>query len=295
MGLCNSPSSFQRLVDIAFRPLINKFLVCYIDDLNIYSNNHEEHLEHIRRVFECCRVAQLTFNPSKCKFFKTSLKFLGYIVTSEGLKTDPVKLEKIANLPLPKTITDVRSFIGICSYYRRFVPNFAAIARPLHEQTKKENKKPWSEETTLAFETLKKALITAPVLMRPDFSKEFVLVTDASIKGLSCILTQLDDKGCEHPIAYLSRAVNKEEANYGISKLECLAVIFGVKACRPYLLGNHFTIITDHSAIKGLLNTKNPSRILMRWINLLSEYRYTVKYRPGRVNESADFLSRLGY
>lgn len=231
MGLCNSPSTFQRLVDIAFRPLLNKFLVCYVDDLNVYSNSNEEHLDHLEQVFKCCRIAGLTFNPSKCDFFKNSLKFLGYIVTAEGLMTDPMKVEKIKDYPVPKSITQIRSFIGLASYYRRFVKNFATIVRPLHEQTKQSNTRPWSKETAEAFEKLKSALISAPILVRPDFDKPFILVTDASKMGLGCILTQLDDEGIEHPISYLSRGVKNAEANYGISKLECLACIWEIGMC----------------------------------------------------------------
>ncbi|KAG1392547.1 hypothetical protein G6F60_012004 [Rhizopus arrhizus] len=295
MGLVNSPATFQRLIDLCFRPLINKCLVAYIDDLNVYSNNTHEHLIHLEQVFNCIKIANLKLNPEKCFFFKDHLKFLGYIVTKEGIQTDPSKIEKIQSYPVPKTLTQIRGFLGLASYYRRFIKNFAAIARPLHDQTKTSKKIPWTEKTTESFESLKKLLTEAPVLSRPDFNRGFILVTDASRNGLGCILTQLDDNGYEHPIIYASRSLKSSEVNYGVSKLECLAVIWAVKQFRPYLLGKKFTIITDHSALKGLLNTSNPSGIIARWITILSEYEYEIKYRPGRVNESADFLSRLGY
>jgi hypothetical protein len=234
-------------------------------------------------------------NPEKCFFFKDHLKFLGYIVTSNGIQTDPSKIEKIQNYPVPKTLTQIRGFLGLASYYRRFIKNFAAIARPLHDQTKTSKKIPWTNKTTESFELLKKLLTQAPVLARPDFNRDFILVTDASRNGLGCILTQLDDNGHEHPIIYASGSLKSSEVNYGVSKLECLAVIWAVKKFRPYLLGKRFKIITDHSALKGLLNTTNPTGIIARWITTLSEYEYEIKYRPGRVNESADFLSRLGY
>ncbi|KAG0754204.1 hypothetical protein G6F62_010004 [Rhizopus arrhizus] len=295
MGLVNSPATFQRLIDLCFRKLINKCLVAYIDDLNIYSNNHHEHLTHLEQVFNCIKIANLKLNPEKCFFFKDHLKFLGYIVTQEGIHTDPGKIEKIKNYERPTTLTQVRGFLGLASYYRRFIKNFAAIARPLHDQTKTSKKVPWTNKTTESFEKLKKLLTEAPVLARPDFNRDFVLVTDASKQGLGCILTQLDDDGHEHPIIYASRSLKSSEVNYGVSKLECLAVIWAVKLFRPYLLGRRFTIITDHSALRGLLNTTNPTGIIARWITILAEYEYEVKYRPGRVNESADFLSRLGY
>ena len=295
MGLVNSPATFQRLIDLCFRSLINKCLVAYIDDLNVYSNNYYEHLQHLKQVFDCIDTANLKLNPEKCFFFKDHLKFLGYIVTKEGIQTDPAKIQKIIDYPIPKTVTQVRSFLGIASYYRRFIKNFAAIARPLHEQTKTKKKVPWTMKTTESFNQLKKLLTTAPVLARPDFSKEFILVTDASKLGLGCVLTQLDDDGKEHPIIFASRGLRSGEPNYAPTKLECLAIVWAVKMFRPYLLGKKFTIITDHSALTGLLKTSNPTGIIARWIIILTEYEFEIKYRPGRINESADFLSRLGY
>ncbi|KAG1418570.1 hypothetical protein G6F58_005022 [Rhizopus delemar] len=295
MGLVNSPATFQRLIDLCFRPLLNKCLVAYIDDLNVYSQNPYEHLEHLKQVFECIDVANLKLNPEKCIFFKKDLKFLGYIVTKEGIQTDPSKIQKIVECPIPKTVTQTRSFLGLASYYRRFIKNFASIARPLHELTKTKKKVPWTDKATQAFEQLKKLLTTAPVLARPDFNKQFILVTDASKLGLGCILTQLDKEGREHPIIFASRGLKSGEVNYAPTKLECLAVVWAVKLFRPYLLGKKFTIITDHSALTGLLKTSNPTGIIARWIVILSEYEFEIKYRPGRVNESADFMSRLGY
>ncbi|KAG1634211.1 hypothetical protein G6F44_010170 [Rhizopus delemar] len=295
MGLVNSPATFQRLIDLCFRPLMNQCLVAYIDDLNVYSLNKHEHLQHLEQVFQCVQIANLKLNPEKCFFFKDHLKFLGYIVTKEGLQTDPSKIQKIVEYPQPKTIKQVRGFLGIASYYRRFIKNFAAIARPLHDQTKTTKKVPWTNETTESFELLKRALTSTPILSRPDFNKPFILITDASKLGLGAILTQLDDNGYEHPVIYASRGLKSTESNYAPTKLECLAVIWAVKLFRPYVLGKKFTIITDHSALNGLLKTPNPTGIIARWITILSEYEFEIKYRPGRVNESADFLSRLGY
>ncbi|EIE80635.1 hypothetical protein RO3G_05340 [Rhizopus delemar RA 99-880] len=249
----------------------------------------------LNKCFNASKLQISKLNPEKCFFFKDHLKFLGYIVTKEGLQTDPSKIQKIVEYPQPRTIKQVRGFLGIASYYRRFIKNFAAIARPLHDQTKTTKKIPWTSLTTESFETLKKLLTTAPILSRPDFNKPFILVTDASKLGLGAILTQLDENGHEHPIVYASRGLKSTESNYAPTKLECLAVIWAVKLFRPYLLGKKFTVITDHSALNGLLKTPNPTGIIARWITILSEYEFEVKYRPGRVNESADFLSRLGY
>jgi len=295
MGLCNSVGTFQRMVDLVFKSLINKCLVAYIDDLNCYSNEHEEHLHHLEQVFKCVRAANLKLNIEKCYFFKKRINFLGYIISDKGLEADPKKVEKIRDFPIPKTLKQVRSFIGIASYYRRFINGFAAIARPLHNLTKTKNPGIWDESAIKAFEGLKSALTNTPVLIRPDFDKEFIIITDASGKGLGAICSQLDENGHEHPIQYASRGLKSSEVKYGVSKLECLAVIWAINLFRPYLLGKHFTIITDHSALRGLLKTPNPTGIIARWITVISEYDFEIKYRPGRVNESADFLSRLGY
>ncbi|KAG1463919.1 hypothetical protein G6F56_005189 [Rhizopus delemar] len=295
MGLVNSPATFQRLIDLCFRPLINKCLVAYIDDLNVYSLTHQEHLQHLEQVFQCIRIANLKLNPEKCFFFKDHLKFLGYIVTKEGLQTDPGKIQKIIDYPQPRTLKQVRGFLGLASYYRRFIKNFASIARPLHDQTKTTKRIPWNDRTTESFNTLKQLLTSAPILTRPDFNRPFILVTDASKAGLGSILTQLDDEGHEHPVVFASRGLKSSEVNYAPTKLECLAVIWAVQLFRPYLLGKRFKVITDHSALHGLLKAPNPTGIIARWLTILAEYDYEIKYRPGRVNESADFLSRLGY
>lgn len=295
MGLVNSPATFQRLIDLCFRRLISNCLVAYIDDLNIYSLDRNEHLQHLDQVFNCIQIANLKLNPEKCFFFKDHLKFLGYIITKEGIETDPVKVQKIQEYPVPTTKTQMRGFLGLASYYRRFIKNFATIARPLHDQTKSTKQIPWTQKTTNSFETLKNLLTTAPILSRPDFNKPFILVTDASKQGLGCILTQLDENGHEHPVIYASRSLKSSEVNYAATKLECLAVVWAVKLFRPYLLGRKFQIITDHSALSGLLKTTNPTGIIARWITIISEYEFEIKYRPGRVNESADFMSRLGY
>ncbi|KAG0777229.1 hypothetical protein G6F21_013409 [Rhizopus arrhizus] len=197
MGLVNSPATFQRLIDLCFRPLLNKCLVAYIDDLNVYSQNPYEHLEHLRQVFECIDVANLKLNPEKCIFFKKDLKFLGYIVTKEGIQTDPSKIQKI-----------------------KIHQELCFNRRPLHELTKTKKKVPWTDKATRAFEQLKKLLTTAPVLARPDFNKQFILVTDASKLGLGCILTQLDKEGREHPIIFASRGLKSGEVNYAPTKKE---------------------------------------------------------------------------
>lgn len=299
MGIKTSPSVFSQMMEKCFHDLINSCVIIYLDDVTCYTNTDDplKHLQDLEKTFNCMSERGIVLNPKKCHYFKESILFLGFVVTRNTIEPNPETVNKVKNFPIPKSIKQLRSFLGLCSYYRRFVPNFAKIARPLHNQLKTTKKIPWNDEATSAFNTLKECLTTEPVLRKPDFNLPFYVVTDASIDGLGAILTQKDELGHEHPIIYSSRSVHGAERNYGISKLELLAVVWAVKLYRPYLHGSPFTVtvISDHSALNGLLKTKQPSGILARWIEILSEYDFEIVYRPGRVNESADFLSRLGH
>lgn len=298
-GIQTSPHVFSEIMEKCFHELINQCVVLYLDDVTTYTVNKDpkEHLEDLKKTFACMDRNGIVLNPKKSHFFKDEILFLGYIVARDKIKPNPDTVAKIRDYPLPKTIKEIRSFIGLASYYRRFVNNFAKVARPLHEQLKTTSRVTWTDDATKAFHKLKDILTSEPVLSKPDFNKEFFVVTDASIEGLGAILTQKDEEDREHPIIYSSRALQGSEKNYGVSKLELLAVVWALQLYRPYLLGSHFqvTIISDHSAINGLLKSKKPTGIIARWIEILSEYNFKVVYRPGRVNESADFLSRLGY
>lgn len=299
-GVASSPGIFSEMMEKCFHELINDCLCIYLDDVTTYSNNKDpwNHLNDIRRTFKCMADHGIVLNPKKCHFFKEEILFLGYVVTRDSIKPNPKTIEKVKDFPLPKTLKEVRSFLGLASYYRRFVPNFAKIARPLHDQLQTTKKVAWTDAATKAFYDLKDRLTTAPVLLaKPDFNKEFLVLTDSSIEGCGAILSQRDDEGQEHPIIYSSRALHGAEKNYGISKLELLAVVWALQLYRPYLLGSQFqvTVISDHSALPGLLKTKQPTGILARWIEILSEYNFTIVYRPGRTNQGPDFLSRLGY
>jgi predicted aspartyl protease len=292
-GLCNSPSTFQRCVDICFASIMYQAVVSYLDDLFCYSPTLNAHLKDLEKVFYCVRKGNLSLNPSKCNFFRHSIKFLGYVVSADGISTDPDKISKIKNLPPPTTVTALKSLLGAASYYRRWIPRFAAIARPLYNLTKKDSSGIWTAEAQHAFETLKNALTTSPVLARADFNRPFILLCDASRSGLGCVLSQMSpETKQEQVILYMSRSLKAAEKNYGVSKLECLALVWAVQQLRPYLLGAHFTVISDHSALKGLLNDDKPTGILARWITILNEYSFEIKYRPGKLLSNADFLSR---
>lgn len=298
-GIASSPGAFADIMQRCFDGLINRIIVLYLDDVTTYSNSKDprQHLIDLAATFTRMSQHGIVLNPGKCHFFKEEILFLGYIVTRNSIKPNPATIEKVKDFALPTTVKQVRSFLGLASYYRRFINGFARIARPLHEQLQTIKQIPWNDEATKAFYTLKEKLTSYPILRKPDFSKPFEVICDASILGLGAILTQRTEEGHEYPIIFSSRSLRNSEKNYGISKLELLAVVWSVQLYRPYLLGSQFqiTIISDHSSLSGLLKTKQPTGILARWIEILSEYNFKIIYRKGKVNEAADFLSRLGY
>lgn len=301
MGLVNAPFDFSMLLEKCFEKLLNKCIINFLDDITTYTTESpQEHLVALHKTFECLETAGLLLNPAKCKFFTTNMEFLGFIISSKGLEQSPRITDKVLNFPTPTTKRQCVSFISLASYYRRFILNFAKITRPLHELVKDKeysDKITWNDEAEKAFVNLKQQLTSAPILLKPNFEKPFFILTDASIDGLGAILTQLDQDGREHPVVYASRATSKGERNYGISKLELCAVVFALRQFRPYVLGSHFeiTVVSDHACLNGLLNTKNPSGILARWLIELADYNFTIKYRPGKKHNGPDFLSRLGY
>ena len=219
---------------------------------------------------------------------------LGHVVGVEGIKPDPTKTEKVKSFPVPRDVTGVRQFIGLASYYRRFIANFACIVSPLHALTKKNAKFEWKTECQTAFNTLKELLVSAPVLAYPRFGLgvEFTLETDASGVGLGAVPSQTQDDGQLHPIAYASCSLDSSERNYGITELETLAVVWAARYFRPYLLGHHTTVFTDHSACVSVLGTARPSGKIARWALTMQELNLTLKHQAGKLNSNADALSR---
>src|SRR5581483_1613593 len=246
-GLCNAPATFQRTMDYVLRDIRNEFVMVYLDDVIIYSKTFEEHMIHIKEVFNRIREANLRLKAEKCCFAEKELQFLGHVVGQEGVKPDPEKIEKVVNYPSPTNLRDLRGALGLFSYYRRFIENFSQVAEPLYELLKKDAPYIWTDRQQKSFDILKDKLTRAPIVRYPDFEKPFFLYTDASKSGLGAVLAQKDDKE-EYVIAYASRTLSPAEGNYGITELECLAIIWAVKYFRHYLHGSKFTIITDHSA-----------------------------------------------
>ena len=293
-GLCNAPATFQRLMQVVLSGLEWDCCFVYIDDILIASKTFEDHLNHLSLVFERLRKAGLRLKPTKCHFLRDQVPYLGYVISKEGISPDPSKTEKVKSFPRPKDATSVRSFVGLASYYRRFVPNFATVAAPLHRLTKKNVPFEWSRECEDSFCMLKSLLTEAPVLVYPQFGPErsFLLETDASGVGLGAVLSQKQDDNTYHPIAYASKSLQVHEKNYAISELETLAIVWAVKKFRAYLLGHPCTVLTDHAACLSLLNTPRPSAKLARWAMAIQELNLEIKHRSGRANANADALSR---
>ena len=291
MGLKNSPSIFQRMMNIVLAGCLGKFAYIYIDDIVIYSKTAEEHLIHLERILQSLREANLRIKFSKCQIFKTSIEYLGFLVSKDGLMVNPKKLKSVAEFPTPKDMKGVQAFLGLVGYFRIFIKDFAKVARPLYDLLKKSITFKWTKTQENAFQILKNALMKAPVLAFPDFSKEFILTTDASHYALGAVLTQETDEG-EKLISCASRSLKGAEMNYSNTDREILAVVFGVKHNRSYLWGHKFRVKTDHSAIPYLQrNTSNNARAI-RWFLELSEYDYTIAHKKGTRIQHADALSR---
>ncbi len=265
-GLCNVPATFQRLMEVILHKLVNRGCLVYLDDILVFGATFDEHLENLTQVFSRLRDAGLCLKPAKCHLAKMEVEYLGHVVSHKGVAADPKKVDAVQNYPLPKDVNQLRSFLGLASYYRRFIPNFASVARNLHMLTRKGVTFDWTPECQSAFDKLKKLLTGAPLLAYPDFSQHFLLETDASISGLGAVLAQHNkDDNLVHPIAYASRTLLPHEANYGISELDGLGVVWAVKPFRHYLYGHKCDVFTDHEALKALLNTPHPSGKLARW------------------------------
>ena len=298
-GLTNAPGVFQRLMERVLARLNPEdgpdFVVVYIDDVLVFSRTLEEHLEHLRCVIQRIQEAGLKLKPTKCHFIRKEVEYLGHMITPEGLKTNPRLVAAVERFPRPQNLSEVRRFLGLSSYYRRFIPQFSQIAQPLHALTRKGAEFQWTDACEEAMKTLKERLVSAPVLAYPSFDKPFVMETDASIAGVGVVLSQPQKDGQLHPVAYASRSLSAPERNYAITELETLAVVWAIAHFHSYLYGHSVTVYTDHSAVKAVLETPNPSGKHARWWTKV--YGSGVKdvhivYRPGKLNASADALSR---
>lgn len=290
-GLHSAAATFQRLMDRVLGPELEPNVFVYLDDVIIVSKTFTQHMSQLKMVFARLRAARLKINIDKCKFCVPSLRYLGHFIDKNGIQTDPEKVQAIKEWPIPHNIRQIRKFLGLASWYRRFVDNFARVAEPLIRLTRKKVRWSWGPEQRDAFEALKKTLTSAPVLTCPDFSRPFILQTNASKCGLSAVLTQESTEG-ERVIAYASRSTNNTERNYSATELECLAVVWGVRYFRRYLEGYRFIVVSDHHPLKWLQKLESPTGRIARWLLELQQHNYEIRYRRGSANIVADALSR---
>ena len=286
-GLTNAPAYFMYLMNSVFMPELDKFVVVFIDDILIYSKSEEDHAEHLRIVLQRLREHKLFAKFSKCEFWLNSVPFLGHVVSAGGISVDPSKVQDVLNWEPPKTVSQVRSFLGLAGYYRRFIPNFSQLSKPITKLLKNDTKFEWDKHCNQAFQKLKELLTTAPVLAQPDITKPFDVYCDASGTGLGCVLMQ---EG--RVIAYASRQLRKHEEHYPTHDLELAAVVLALKTWRHYLLGNLVHIYTDHKSLKYIFTQPDLNMRQRRWLELIKDYELEVHYHPGKANVVADALSR---
>ncbi|WVZ81134.1 hypothetical protein U9M48_028550 [Paspalum notatum var. saurae] len=282
-GLTNAPAFFMYMMNSVFMNKLDKFIVVFIDDILIYSKNEKDHEEHLRIVLNRLREHKLYDKFSKCAFWLKEVSFLGHILSEKGVAVDPSKVKDVLNWKQPETVTEIRSFLSLAGYYRRFIKDFSKTAKPMTSLTKKNVKYVWSSNCEEAFQTLKKLLTSSPVLAQPDVTKPFDVFCDASSNGLGCVLMQ---EG--RVIAYASRQLRKHEANYPTHDLELAAVVHALKIWRHYLLGNTCHIYIDHKSLKYILTQPELNMRQRRWLELIKDYDLEIHYHPGKANVVAD-------
>ncbi|GJR62450.1 putative reverse transcriptase domain-containing protein [Tanacetum coccineum] len=286
-GLTNAPAVFMDLMNRVCKPYLDKFVIVFIDDILIYSKDEREHEEHLKAILELLKKEKLYAKFSKCEFWIPKVQFLGHVIDSRGIHVDPAKIESIKDWASPKTPTEIRQFLGLAGYYRRFIEGFSKIAKSMTKLTQKGIKFDWGEKEENAFQLIKQKLCSAPILALPEGSEDFVVYCDASHKGLGAVLMQR-----EKVIAYASRQLKVHEKNYTTHDLELGSVVFALKIWRHYLYGTRCTVFTDHKSLQHILDQKELNMRQRRWLELLSDYDCDIRYHPGKANVVADALSR---
>lgn len=290
-GLKNAPATFQRLMDAVLTGLQGTELFVYLDDIVIYARSLSEHREKFEKLARRLRKANLKLQPSKCAFLQKEVAYLGHRISEDGVRPSVEKLQAVKQFPTPKNVREVREFLGLAGYYRRFIDSYSRISKPLTNLLKKDHGFDWDKDQERAFTTLRDALCKEPVLAYPNFDLEFNVTTDASGYAVGAVLSQ-GKIGTDRPIAYASRLLNGAELNYSTIEKECLALVYAVQHFRPYLYGRKFNLITDHRPLVWMNSVKDPTSRLLRWRLKLAEFDYNITYRPGKINTNADALSR---
>jgi len=286
-GLTNAPATFQGLMNDVFAPLLRKGVLVFMDDILIYSENLDSHAQLLAAVLQLLADHNLFAKTSKCSFAQPTIEYLGHVISRAGVATDPHKIQAVQDWPAPRNIKDVRGFLGLTGYYRRFIKHYSLISRPLTLLLKKDTPFVWTSTTQEAFDVLKHALVSAPVLALPQFQKPFILETDASDHGVGAVLMQ---EG--HPIAFLSQALCPKNAALSTYEKECLAILMAVDKWRPYLQAKPFIIRTDHKSLLHLTEQKIHTKIQQKALFKLMDLDYSIQYKKGNTNTTADSLSR---
>lgn len=286
-GLTNAPATFQALMNTIFRPLLRKGVLVFFDDILVYSDSWVTHLSLLTDVLTLLQSHQLVVNQKKSSFGRTSIEYLGHVIDDKGVSMDPSKIDSITNWPTPKSVKAVRGFLGLTGYYRKFIAGYGKLARPLTDLTKKDNFH-WGQPAQEAFDALKTAMVSAPVLALPNFSIPFEIECDASGRGLGAVLMQ-----SHRPIAYFSKALSDKNLTKSAYDKEIMALVLAIQHWRPYLLGRPFTISTDQKSLKYLLDQRISTTDQQNWIAKLLGYQFTIHYKPGKENRAADALSRI--
>jgi hypothetical protein len=301
-GLCNAPATFQTLMNEALRPFLGKFVIVYLDDVLIFSKTKEEHYEHLEKVLEVLRRERLVIQPEKCTFATDQLEFCGHTIGKGQIKPIPAKVDIVKNWPRPRNVHELRQFLGLATYYRRFIRGFASICVPLHELLKESDVElrklkfrpiRWNVACEMAFRKLKRMLTDEPILIQPDLSKPFTIETDASEWAIGMVLLQLGADGRLHPIAFDGRKLTGAELNYPVHEKELLAIKEALRLWDRYIEnGTQTTIVTDHASLQYLQTTVTYSKRLARWVDEFQEYDLKIQYRKGSDAIVPDALSR---
>ena len=291
-GLCNAPGTFQRCMMGIFSDLIELLLEIFMDDFSIFLDSYEGCLENLWKVLERCQEKNLVLNWEKCHFMVTQGIVLGHIVSKKGIEVDKAKVELISNLPIPQCVKDIQYFLGHAEFYRRFIQDFSAIARPMCNFLAKDVPFSWSQACEDAFDKLKTMLVSLPIKRSPNWKLPFEIMCDASDYAIGVVLGKREDKKA-FVIYYAIRTLDSAQSNYTTTEKDFLAVVFALEKFRSYIVGSPVTIFTDHAALKYLLSKQDTKPRLTRWILLCQEFNLTIKDKKGVENVVADHLSRL--
>ena len=293
-GLSNAPATFQHLMNDIFRDMLDYCVIIYLDDILIFSKSQADHDCHVEEVLARLRKHHLYAKLEKCEFDRTEIEFLGYIITTTGIKMDPKKVDSITSWPQPKSVPDIQSFLGFCNFYRSFIADFTRIALPITRLLKQDVQFHWDDAAQQAFDKLKSSFTSAPLLAHADPHQPFLLETDASDYAISGVLSQTQPDGSLHPVGFFSRKLTPAEINYDIHDKELLAIITCFKEWRHHLLGaqHQISVVTDHKNLLYFADSKHLNRRQARWSMFLTDFNYRIIYRAGKYGLKPDLLTR---